>query len=62
MQTDLLTALALVLVIEGALLALFPGGMKRLWEMAGEMPQSALRAGGLGAAVVGVLLVWLIRG
>ncbi len=61
MQTDLLTALALVLVIEGALLALFPGGMKRLWEMAGDVPQSTLRAGGLGAAVVGVFLVWLIR-
>ncbi len=61
MQTDLLTALALVMVIEGALLALFPGGMKRLWELAREMPQSTLRAGGLGAAVAGVLLVWLIR-
>ncbi len=61
MQTDLLTALALVLVIEGALLALFPGGMKRLWVMAGDVPQSTLRAGGLGAAVAGVFLVWLIR-
>lgn len=61
MQTDLLTALALVLVIEGAFLALFPGGMKRLWEMAGDVPQTTLRAGGLGAAVAGVFLVWLIR-
>lgn len=61
MQTDLLTALALVMVIEGALLALFPGGMKRLWEMAGDVPQSTLRAGGLGATVAGVFLVWLIR-
>ncbi len=61
MQSDFLTALALVMVIEGALLALFPGGMKRLWEMAGDVPQSTLRAGGLGAAVAGVLLVWLIR-
>ncbi len=62
MQTDLLTALALVMVIEGTLLALFPGAMKRLWEMARDVPPSVLRIGGLGAAVAGVLLVWLIRG
>ncbi len=61
MQTDLLTALAIVMVIEGVLLALFPGAMLRLWELAREVPQSALRAGGLGVAVAGVLLVWLIR-
>ncbi len=61
MQTDFLTALALVIVIEGVALALFPGAMMRLWELAREVPPSTLRAGGLGAAVAGVLLVWLIR-
>jgi len=41
---DLGTALALVLVIEGVLYALFPDGMKRLV-----------------AALLGVVLVWLLR-
>jgi hypothetical protein len=62
MYIDLLTALALVLVIEGALYALFPAGMLRMMETARELPPPALRAGGLVAAVVGVLLVWLLRG
>ena len=60
-MTDLLTALALVLVIEGALYALFPSGMRRMIEQALAIPESQLRAAGLGAAVAGVALVWLIR-
>ncbi|KKL55422.1 hypothetical protein LCGC14_2255610, partial [marine sediment metagenome] len=51
MYNDLLTALALVLVIEGALYALFPAGMLRMMETARELPPSALRAGVLVAAV-----------
>lgn len=59
---DLLTALALVLVIEGAVYALFPGPLKRMMAVAVEQPDSVLRSVGLVAAVVGVVLVWLVRG
>lgn len=59
---DLLTALALVLVIEGLLYGAAPSTMQRMARQAGELPPSTLRAFGLGAAVVGVGLVWLIRG
>lgn len=58
---DLLTALAMVLVVEGVLYAAFPSGMRRALEAAMEMPDSALRGAGLMAAVIGVLAVWLIR-
>jgi len=58
---DLWTALALVLVIEGALYALFPEGMKRAAARALLVPSQALRMAGLGAACVGVVLVWLVR-
>lgn len=58
---DLFTALALVLVIEGALYALFPTGMRRMIEQALVIPESQMRAAGLAAAVLGVALVWLIR-
>ena len=58
---DLWTALALVLVIEGALYALFPEGMKRAAERAIAVPPHALRMAGLAAACVGVGLVWLVR-
>jgi len=61
-MTDLLTALALVLVLEGTLWAAAPDGMKRAIVVALSMTSQRLRAGGLIAAALGVFLVWLIRG
>jgi len=58
---DLWTALALVLVIEGILYALFPMAMKRVAERSLAVPPQALRAAGLAAACCGVALVWLLR-
>jgi len=58
---DLGTALALVLVIEGVLYALFPEGMKRIAARSMLVPQQALRFAGLFAACIGVALVWLLR-
>jgi len=61
-MADLATALGLVLVIEGALYALFPEGMQRMMAQALELPPAYLRRAGLAAAVAGFLVVWLIRG
>ena len=60
-MTDFLTALALVLVIEGVFLALFPHRLRQILAMMDEMPAESLRLGGLAAATVGVLLVWFLR-
>lgn len=62
MAADLITALALVLVIEGALYALFPDAMKRMILAIGDMPPATLRNAGLIATVIGVAIVWLVRG
>ena len=59
---DLLTALALVLVIEGALYALFPLRMRELIVAMMDVPDTVVRRLGLAAAGLGVFLVWLIRG
>jgi len=59
---ELLSALGLVLAIEGALYAAFPGPMRRALASLGAQPDQALRAGGLLALVTGVVLVWLVRG
>jgi len=59
---DLLTAVALVLVIEGGLYALFPGGMRRMMAQMQEIPENRLRTMGLIGAVIGVVGVWLLRG
>jgi hypothetical protein len=60
--TDFFTALALVLVIEGLFLALFPHRLRQVVVMMEKTPPEALRLGGLAAATLGVLLVWLLRG
>jgi uncharacterized protein YjeT (DUF2065 family) len=60
-MSDLATGLALVLVLEGVLWALAPGGMKRAAMIALGLENSQLRAGGLAAAGAGVLLIWLLR-
>jgi uncharacterized protein YjeT (DUF2065 family) len=59
---DLLTALGLVLVIEGLLYAAFPGPMRRAIEMALSLPANQVRLLGLGAAVFGLVWIWLVRG
>ena len=60
--TDFLTAIGLVLVIEGACYALFPGPMRRMMALVITMPQATLRAAGLAGAALGVVIVWLVRG
>lgn len=55
-------ACGLVLVIEGLAYAAFPEGMRNMMRRALELPANTLRVGGLLAAVVGVALVWLVRG
>ena len=62
MASDLITALALVLVIEGAIYALFPDAMKRVVLSIADMPAVMLRNAWLIAAAVGVAFVWLVRG
>ena len=61
-MSDLLTALALVLVIEGLVLAVFADRLNVMLEKLAEIPPEALRVAGLISAVVGLFAVWLIRG
>jgi hypothetical protein len=58
---DFLTALALILVIEGIVYALFPELMRRLAARTTRTPAQALRIGGLISAFLGVVIVWLLR-
>jgi uncharacterized protein YjeT (DUF2065 family) len=60
-MTAFLTALGLVLVIEGLLYAFVPGHLKRMMAMMQTVPEDALRTGGVVAMAAGVALVWLAR-
>jgi uncharacterized protein len=60
--SDLIVALGLVLVIEGLLYGGLPRFAKRLAAEVVNIPDSTLRAMGLGAAALGVVIVWAVRG
>jgi uncharacterized protein YjeT (DUF2065 family) len=60
-MTEFLTAVALAVAIEGAVYALFPGPMRRMIARVQQMPDSALRIGGVVACALGVAGVWLAR-
>lgn len=61
-MSDLITALGLVLVIEGVLYALFPNGMRQGLVQMLALPDGTLRTVGLAAAIAGVVIVWFVRG
>lgn len=60
--TDLVTAIALIFVIEGLILAVSPDTPKRLYALLAELPAERLRGFGLGSVVFGLFVVWLLRG
>jgi uncharacterized protein YjeT (DUF2065 family) len=58
---DFLAALGLVFVIEGLVFAAFPEQAKRAMASVVETPETTLRAIGIGSAIIGVVVVWLVR-
>jgi len=61
-MSDFLAALGLVFVIEGLIFAAFPAQAKRAMQSVLETPEATLRVIGLGSALIGVIVVWLVRG
>ena len=61
-MTEFVVAIGLVFVIEGLIFAAFPGIAKRLAATALESPEESLRIAGIVSAVLGVVLIWLVRG
>ncbi|MBX6425405.1 MAG: DUF2065 domain-containing protein [Variibacter sp.] len=59
---DFLVALGLVFVLEGLVFAASPTMAKRAMASALETPDGMLRAIGIGTAVAGLAVVWLVRG
>jgi uncharacterized protein len=58
---DFLAALGLVFMIEGLVFAAFPGPAKRAVASVLETPENTLRVIGIGSAIVGLVIVWLVR-
>ena len=61
-MAEFIAAIGLVLVIEGLLFAAFPRAAKRLAASALESPDASLRVAGIASAVLGLVLIWFVRG
>ena len=61
-MAQFIVAIGLVLVIEGLLFAAFPRAAKRLAASAVESPETSLRVAGIVSAVLGIVLIWFVRG
>ena len=54
-------ALALVLVLEGLLPAINPGGWRRLFEQIMHLNDQQIRSAGLVSMVIGLVFLWVIQ-
>jgi uncharacterized protein YjeT (DUF2065 family) len=59
---DFVVALGLVLALEGLLFAAFPGAAKKAMTNVLETPDTILRAVGIACALVGIVVIWFVRG
>lgn len=58
---EFLTALCLAVAIEGIAYAAFPDAMRRTMAKIALMPTQSLRRIGLGAAIIAIGGLWLLR-
>jgi uncharacterized protein YjeT (DUF2065 family) len=60
--SDFVTAVGLVFLFEGIVFAAFPRATRHAMAAAAQTAEQHLRLIGLASAVVGILIVWAIRG
>ena len=58
---DLITAIGLILFIEGLVIALFPSKIKNMLKLIESMPESSLRKSGFFFLIIGFIIVWYIK-
>jgi len=59
---ELIVAVGLLFVIEGLLYTVFPSQMKKMMQQMQNISTSNLRTGGLFFALIGFIIVWIIKG
>jgi uncharacterized protein YjeT (DUF2065 family) len=58
---DFLIGVGVLLVIEGLLFAASPTWMRNAMKSAIATPDNLLRAVGIGSAVIGLIVIWVVR-
>jgi uncharacterized protein YjeT (DUF2065 family) len=61
MLFEILTAVSLVLVLEGLLPAINPAGYRKAVRALSELPESRMRIIGLSSMIAGVVLLTLVH-
>lgn len=61
-MSDFLVALGLVFAFEGIVFAAFPDYAKRAMASVLGTPDTSLRVIGIGSALIGIVLIWIVRG
>jgi len=61
MWQQLLVALALVLIIEGIMPFLSPGGMKQLMQTMSQMDDRSIRISGFISMMLGLVLLYIVN-
>jgi len=58
---DLITAIGLLLFIEGLIVAMFPSRIKNMLKMIENIPNNKLRLTGILFLSIGFIVIWYIR-
>ena len=58
---DLISALGLLLFIEGLFFAIFPTRIKNMLKVIEKVPETRLRSMGVFFLILGFLIVWYIK-
>jgi uncharacterized protein len=61
MWHDLLTAIALVFVLEGIMPFINPDGLRKVFLLAAQMDNASLRFMGLSSMLLGVVVLYIVR-
>ena len=60
-MNEFFVAKGLLFVIEGLLYSIFPDQMKGMMQKMKDLPSNSLRTGGLFFALIGFIIVWIIK-
>ena len=58
---DLITAIGLLLFIDGLLIALFPSKIKNMLKVIEKTPENKLRISGVFFLIIGFIIIWYIK-
>ncbi|MGJ4855071.1 DUF2065 domain-containing protein [Labrys sp. KB_33_2] len=59
---DFITALGLAFAIEGLFFLAFPEPVRRMMVSVANSPNAQLRLAGFISAIIGIIIIWVVRG